>query len=122
MPRKSAAQVPTLRRAVEEFEALSRSRHESARVVYDGQDAKTKKAIDRIATTLRQHANGTVNVRLGGKLVPIEVGIELLGFNLLWLAVEVVKDMYAVGLRVAEFEWSPATCISCGAPIKKRRR
>lgn len=122
MPRKTLDQLASLKSTAEEFEALSLVRYELAIDAYEYQDDETKAVIDKIVATLRQHANGTVNVQRGGKLIPLKVSDETFAKNLLYTALEVVKSMYFVGLKVANFKWTPTVCIACGAKIEKAKK
>lgn len=122
MPRKTLDQLASLKSVIEEFEALSLVRYELAVDAYEYQDDETKAVIDKMVATLRQHANGTVNVQHGGKLTPLKVGDETFAKNLLYTALEVVKSMYFVGLKVANFKWKPTACIACGAEIEKAKK
>lgn len=122
MPRKTLDQLASLKSVIEEFEALSLVRYEMAVDAYEYQDDETKAVIDKMVATLRQHANGTVNVQYGGKLISLKVGDETFAKNLLYTALEVVKSMYFVGLRVANFKWKSTVCIACGAKIEKAKK
>lgn len=111
--------------AIEEFKSVSEIKHELARDAYDLQDSETKATIDRIAATLMQYASGYINVQLNppsGSIVPVKIENKYLGMNLLWLAVEIVKDLAFVGVQVANFEFPESLCASCGAEIIPEKR
>lgn len=123
MPKKTLVDVdPQLRAATEEVEALSILRVEMARDLYNVQDELTRKAIDRVVATLRVNARGTINVIVSGTVVPVKVSDETLGFNLFWLACELVKDLAFVGVKVANFKFDPNHCASCGDEVKPKAR
>lgn len=106
--------------AVATFESVSVVKYEMAKEAYDLQNAATKKAIDRMVDTLRLHANGYINVQLDpprGALVPVKIGNEYLGYNLLYLAIEIAKDLAFVGLRIRDFKFPPSSCVRCGAEL-----
>lgn len=122
MGRKTIADIdPELRAATEAFKALSLVKGEMARDAYAVQDKATKKAIDRIVATLQQHARGEVNLKVGNTLVPVKVDDQTLGFNLFYLAVEIVKDLGFVGIKVANFKFPAHLCVRCGEEVKGGR-
>lgn len=118
MARKTLADLdPRLKSAREDFEAVSLVKYEMAKDAYDCQDEETQKVIDRIVATLQQYANGYIKVKVGNSFVPMQISNEYLGFNLLYLAVEIAKDLAFVDVRIANFEFPPSLCASCGAQI-----
>lgn len=114
--------------AIDEFKAISEMKYELAKEAYDSQDAQTQVVIDRVVGTLRQYATGYINVQLNppeGAPVPVKLDNRYLGFNLFWLAIEIVKDLAFVGIRVENFEFPPTQCAQCGVeliPEKKSGR
>jgi hypothetical protein len=124
MARKSVADLKSAKRkleqAIEEFEATSEVKYDLAKAAYDVQDAKTQQVIDRIVATLRTYATGYVTFQLApprGAVEAVKITNEYLGYNLFYLAVEVVKDLAIMGIRVAEFEFPPALCSNCGVEL-----
>lgn len=123
MARKTLADIdPNLKSAVEDFEAVSLVKYEMAQDAYELQDEETQKVIDRIAGTLRSYATGFLNVKVGNVYVPIKVDNDYLGYNLFYLAVEVVKDLAFLDIRVANFVFPPSQCVKCGADIIPEKR
>lgn len=121
MARKSLADIdPDLRRATEEFESISLVKYEMAKDAYDLQDDKTQKVIDRIVGTLQQYATGHITVKVGGSYVPVKITNEYLGFNLLYLAVEVVKDLAFLDIRVESFKFPELLCAVCADPMPEQ--
>ena len=111
--------------AVEEFKAVSEIKFELAKDAYDQQDSETKATIDRIVGTLRQYATGYINVQLNppeGAPVPVKIDNEYLGYNLYWLAVEIVKDLAFIGIRVENFEFPDTHCAQCGKELIPEKR
>lgn len=103
MARKSLAVIdPQLAEAAEEFKDISEIRYELAMDVYNAQDAKTKVVIDKIVATLQQFSK-TDN--------------EIVGWNLMYLATEIVKDLAFMDIRVAEFEFPVQMCAMCGVVL-----
>lgn len=121
MPRKSLASINSrVRETVENFESVSELKFELAREAYDVQDEETQRVIDRILATLQTHATGYITVQLQpphGAIYPVKISNEYLTYNLLWLAMEVVKDLALLDIRVASFEFPPSLCTKCGAEI-----
>jgi len=119
MARKSLLDVdPRLKTVLEEFQATSLVKMEAAKDAYDCQDDETKAAIDRIHATLQQHATGYINVKVGRQVVPVKVDREYLGYNLFWLATQIVSDLAFVDIRLASYQYSPLRCVSCGSEIE----
>jgi len=111
--------------AVEEFKMVSEIKYELAKDAYDLQDDETKAVIDRIVDTLRQYASGYITIQLNppeGAMVPVKIENKYLGYNLLWLAVEIVKDLAFTDIRVANFEFPQSLCAQCGAEIIPEKR
>lgn len=116
--RKSILDVdPQLKSVLDEFENLTMVRLEMAQDAYDFQDDKTKAAIDRVVGTLRERATGTITVNVGGTQHTLKISDEMFGFNLFALAVDIVRDLAFIGLRVANFRFDPKRCASCGVEL-----
>lgn len=129
MARKSIANLKSqgklVENAVEEFQSISELKYELGMEVYEAQDDATKKAIDRIVGTLQVYATGFITVQLQpphGGVVPVRIDAKYLGYNLLWLAIEICKDMAILGIRIASFDFPPSQCVKCGAEIIPERR
>jgi hypothetical protein len=129
MARKSIHELKSVAKltadAVEEWESVSLIKYELAKTAYDAQDAETQEAIDRIVKTLQTYATGYINVQLQppiGAMVPVKVSAEYLGYNLLFLAVEIAKDLGFVGIRLANFVFPETLCASCGAELIRETR
>lgn len=126
--RKSAADLKSadklLAAALDDFKSVSELKYELAKEAYDMQDATTQAVIDRIVSTLQVYATGYINLQLSppnGAVVPVKLDNVYLGYNLLWLALELVKDLAITGIKVAEFSFPPAMCVKCGADIIPER-
>lgn len=115
---KSADKLVT--EAIEEHQSIAEVKYELAKAAYDAQDKETKAVIDRIVDTLRTYATGYIHVQLQpptGALVPVKLDNTYLGYNLLYLAVEIVKDLAFLDIQVASFEFPEAYCARCGAEL-----
>ena len=123
MARKSIADLKSsdklIAEAVEDFSAVSEIKYELAKEVYDAQDDETKAVIDRILATLQTYATGHINVGAG---ISVKIDGEHLMHNLLWLAVEVVKDLALLGIRAENFEFPKGLCAVCGSEITPAKR
>lgn len=113
--------------SVESFKSISEIKYELAKEAYDIQDKETKAVIDRIVSTLQVYASGTISVQLSpptGGFITVKIDNTYLGYNLLWLAMEIVKDLAILGIRVESFEFPPSMCAVCGADVipEKRRK
>lgn len=109
--------------AVEEWQSISLAKNELAMDIYDAQSTETKQAIDLIVKTLRTYATGDIHVELpGGETVSVSADPEHLTYNLMYLAVEIAKDLGVVGIQLAEFTFPTNLCFSCGATVKRKGR
>lgn len=111
--------------AVADFKAVSEIKYELAKEAYDMQDEATRLAIDRIMETLQVYATGSITVQLSppkGAMIPVRIDNTYLGYNLLWLAVEICKDLAFLDLQVANFQFPPSQCVSCGAELIPEKR
>lgn len=123
MARKTLADIdPELKSVLEEFKSVSLVKYDMARDAYTVQDKATQKTIDRIVGTLQQHATGYITAKVNNAMVPVKIDNEYLGYNLLFLAVEIVKDLAIMGQKVSNFEFPEALCASCGAEIIPEQR
>jgi hypothetical protein len=113
--RKTLADIdPKLKSVIEDFQALSLVRGEMARDAYELQDDETKKVIDRMVGVMQGYATGYITATVNRTLVPVKVEAEYLGYNLLFLAVEMVKDLAMCNVRIASFTFPPSLCVKCG--------
>lgn len=129
MARKSITNLKSnaklVENAVAEFKSISELKYELAKEAYDAQDEDTKKAIDRIIGTLQVYATGSITVQLQppfGEYVTVRIDATYLGYNLLWLAIEICKDMALLGIRLAAFDFPQSMCAKCSAEIIPERR
>lgn len=102
---------------IEEFVAVSEIKDELAGDVYGNQDDKTKAALALIVKTLRTYSTGKIVV--DGEELEIEP--DVLAQNFRWLAVEIVKDLALLGIRVESFNFPEALCAICGTELSKRK-
>lgn len=107
----------TLLTMLDEYVLVSEFKGVIAKDVYDAQDAKTRTMIDKVQAVLRAKATGIVKFKIGRKEHPLVVSAEAVNANLLWLAVEIVKDLAFVGLRAGGFKYDTAHCFNCGSEL-----
>jgi hypothetical protein len=118
MARKTLLDIdPKVQSVLEEFNLMSSIRVELAKDAYDVQDEETQAVIDRVVATLRTYATGTITAKVGRTLVPVKIENDVLGWNLLYLAVEIVKDLAFMDYRVATFKFPEQMCSSCGVTL-----
>jgi hypothetical protein len=131
MARKQATERSVeLQDAIDEWKEIAIVRGEIAKDAYDFQDEKTKAVLDRIVQRLREASTGYVNVQVNppaGSLIPVKMEARYIGYNLLYIATEILKDLAMFDVRVETYKFPPSLCVSCGANVtaekpKKRRR
>ena len=109
-----------MQEAVDRHKSISEVKYELAKEAYDAQDDDTKAVIDKMVETLRTYCTGYINLQLQpptGAMVPVKLNNEYLGYNLLFLAVEIVKDLALLDIKVASFKFPPSMCATCGAEL-----
>jgi hypothetical protein len=124
VPRKSA--VVTVDQAkveevMEQVRALAEIRGEIAQAAYEHQDKATQAVIERIRDTLRVAATGYVEITVDpphGAIVPVKLEQRYVDFNLLYVAVDILKTLAIFDVRIENFEFPPSHCTNCGAEIE----
>ena len=99
MARKSSAAA--------EFIAVTEYQHELATEVCEAQDDETKKGIDKLYTVLRSHSTGA----------RFDLTDEQLEQALFVIAVESVKDLALLDIRIGTFKFDESTCVKCGGEV-----
>jgi hypothetical protein len=125
MARKTAKTTDTrVQEALEEWQALTEVRYEMAKEAFDYQDEKTQAVVWRIVNRLRIGASGYITVRVnppGGSSVPVKVDQEYLDYNILYVAMEILKDLAMFDIRVGTYKFPPSQCVTCGAELTKEQ-
>jgi hypothetical protein len=104
--------------ATDEFASLSAVKYDMALEMLDAQDEATRNVVGRIAKTLEEYAVNEVQASFGSvKAVTITLDDEQVQQNCVWIAVEIVKDLGFLGVRVANFSFPESICTSCGGPV-----
>jgi hypothetical protein len=113
---------------LELFRASTEARYRISREVFEAQDVQTRDVISRIQDRLMIGANGVIRVYPDGKRqqsVLLNVGLEYIEMNALYVAVEILKDLALMDVRIANFEFPKTVCAECGVkitPPRKRRK
>lgn len=107
MARKSLAAFSARDIATEEFEAVTEYQHELATEAYKAQDAETRIAIDKLVHVLKQYSTGS----------KLNTSADMIDKALFVVAVEVVKDLALLDLRVEGFVFPQDACVKCGEEV-----
>lgn len=83
-------------------------RYEVATEAYEAQDEETQTAIKKIIGTLTSHSTGAVMQELAQGIIDMALFV---------LAMDVVKDLALLDIRVANFTFDDRTCVSCGGEV-----
>lgn len=110
-PKVAKAQNPE--KAISEIRRIVEARHRIAMAVYNSQDSLTQEVLDRIRDRLRIAATGVVQIN--GK--PFKMEQELIDFNLLFIATEILSDLALNDIQIANFNFHPAYCAECKEEI-----
>ena len=127
IPKKAVGSAE--RKQLELFKASTEARHRLALDVFNHQDSDTQEVIERIQDRLMIGANGVIRVYPNGKQqrsVILDVGLDYMTMNALYVAVEILKDLALMDVQIAQFQFPTSVCAECGVklnePRKKRRR
>jgi hypothetical protein len=112
-PKSKPQKVKPLDDALAEYKKVIDARLRIATSTYEAQDDLTKEVIDRIRDRLRIAATGVVMIN--GR--PFKLDPQWIDFNLLFLACEILNDLYINGLKVANFKPSALYCAECRKEI-----
>lgn len=124
IPTKKVKANKEIQEQVDLFKRATQARYDLARQTFDAQDEETQEVIYRIQKMLSMNANGYVrfhprgNKRLGS--VPVSVGMDYIEMNAFYLAIEILKDLAYMDVRVAKFQFDEAHCIECGVKLNDR--
>jgi len=109
---------PETEKALERFRALAEKRYEIAMAAYNSQDKGTQQALDRIRDRLVIGSTGLVTVK--GQVIQVDIGI--IEHNAMYVAIEIVKDLALLDIRVANYKFPEVLCAECGATLAKTKR
>lgn len=109
---------------VERLKLISERRGRLARQAYGQQDPATREVLDTIRDRLLMGANGLIRIQPpgaeAGDVFAIEMGMEFIEQNALFLATEVLKDFSLFDIRVESYRFPKNRCADCGKKIKKK--
>lgn len=110
--------------ALAEFQEASQDRYDRAMVIYEAQDNETKDALDRMIDLLSGIARKRMWVGAGrhsdSRLV-MTLPDQVIRHNMTYMAVEILKDLAQMDVRVASFKFPKDLCIVCNRPTKKKK-
>jgi hypothetical protein len=117
-------------KAQADFMVDSFERMQYAKQVYDHQDGATREAIDRMQAQLirisrrRMWISATLNKKGKTDRILCDLPNDAIWNNALYMAVEILKDLAYMDIRVANFNWPADLCVECGKPLtaKKKRK
>jgi hypothetical protein len=111
--------------AVEEFYTVSEMKYEIAKASYDAQDDDTRDMIDQLVKVLNLHATGYITVTLDpphGGAVPVKVEKKYVGFNTLYIVMDMLKTLALFDIRVGKYTFPAAYCSNCEAELIPERQ
>lgn len=112
-------------KALQDFKDASEDRYKRAMVVYNEQDSETKDALDRMIDLLSGIARRRIWVapsRGSEHRAVVLIPDHVVRQNMVYMAVEVLKDLAQMDVRVANFSFPKTLCIVCNNPVKKRKK
>lgn len=105
-------------KALAVWEQASVRRAEYAIEAFNAQNERTREAISRIQAVLMANAGGLIRLRVPGRgLMAVQVEDEHIRNNALYIAVEMMKDLAYMDIKVADFEFPQAYCAKCGSDL-----
>jgi hypothetical protein len=128
IPRKPTRTDGAIAKAQAEFMVASFDRMKSAKAVYDMQDGNTRDAIDRMQALLIRLARTRMWIVVGEnkkgrkERVIADLPHDAIWNNALYMAVQMLKDLSYMDIRVANFTWPVDLCMECGLEIKPIRK
>jgi len=111
--------------ALDNFKAASEERYERAKKVYDAQDNETKDALDRMIDLLSGIARKRMWVsQTRGSNVKAIVLLpdQVIRHNMFYMAVEILKDLAQMDVRIASFKFPEGLCLVCSNEIKPKKK
>lgn len=93
-----------------------------AKAIYDHQNGATRDAIDRMQSLLIRISRKQMKVGTGMKKMTVEIPKDAIWNTAFYMAVEMLKDLAYMDIRVADFNWPEDQCMTCGKPVKAKRK
>lgn len=112
---------------IRRWKALAEKRGALALEAFNYQDEATQEVLSRMRDRLMLGANGLVQFR--SKEHPpftYQAELEYIEHNALYVAVEILKDMALMDVKIANYKFPPIRCVECeeeiaGTPRPKRK-
>jgi hypothetical protein len=122
---KKAKRNKEVEKQVEIFKRATQARYDLARQAFDEQDDDTQEVITRIQKMLCVNANGIVRVWLKGDKrreasVTVTVDMDYVEMNAFYMAIEILKDLAMMDVRIANFKFPESFCAECGVKLNDR--
>jgi hypothetical protein len=121
---KGYADQKEVDKQVEIFKRATQARYDLARQTFEVQDESTQEVITRIQKMLCLNANGIVRVWLKGnkrnKSYTVTVEMDYIEMNAFYMAIEILKDLAMMDVRVAKFQFPESFCADCGVKLNDR--
>jgi hypothetical protein len=122
--KKKSSRQREIDRQVEIFQRATKARYDLAREAYDAQDEDTQEVIERIQRMLCVNANGVVRVYINGNRrkggIPVTVDMDYIEMNAFYMAMEILKDLAMMDVKVANFKFPESFCAECGVKLNDR--
>lgn len=123
MPKKKAVNYEgAFQQQLEAFAAQAEARKELAIQVYDHQDAGTQEAIEIIRDQIVHMSRGEVTLKIGSTRRVFTLPADTIQANAFYAAVEIVKDLAIMDIRIGNFKFDLKHCAECGAEIKPKKK
>ena len=107
---------------MDEFKAESEARYRKAKKHYNSQDDDTQEVLDRITTHLLRIARKHMWVGVGNDKIVMQIPEEIIYHNMFYMAVEILKDLALMDVRVANYTFPADVCVECGKEIKAKKK
>lgn len=110
-------------KALDDFREAAEERYQGAMAVYEAQDNETKDALDRMIDLLSGIARKRMWVapsRGSDIKAVVLLPDQVIRQNMTYMAVEILKDLAQMDVRVASFTFPDHLCGVCNRPRKKK--
>lgn len=108
-----------IREWVEQWNEQAQARLRISMDAYNAQDAETQEILDRIRDRLVIGATGLIRLPDGSTY---KVESEIVGAHAMYVAVEILKDLAVMGVRVGKFKFPDAYCADCGVKLRDTKK
>ena len=112
-------------KALADFKEAAEDRYNRAMKVYEAQDNETKDALDRMIDLLSGIARKRMWVapsRGSEHRAVVLLPDQVIRQNMTYMAVEILKDLAQMDVRVAGFKFPEGLCLVCSTEIKPKKK